>query len=193
MDPETNSATVLTVTWFTCLCGNSGREYVSSVWCNQQIRSPPPKFCGVQKFCTIFTRPSFCVYWGSGHETTHVSDFQLDPSPICTLFLKQKDAKRVKSSLYKGTEDAKKKRRAVRQKRKGLDDKHPQKEGAVYSAGTFVSDEPGPNKKCKSTIFDRGHHHHLNECWGWLTQTRRLKGIWKSFIHFCRSLAQVMP
>ena len=156
MDPKTNSATVLTVTWFTCLCGNSGREYVSSVWCNQQIRSSPPKFCGVQNFCTIFTRPSFCVYWGSGHKTTHVSNFQLDPSPICTLFLKQKNANRVKRSTYKGTykgtEDAKK-RRAVRRKQKGLNDKHSQKEGVVDSAGTFVSDEPGSNKKSKSTIL----------------------------------------
>lgn len=63
-----------------------------------------------------------------------------------THFLRLKDKKRIRSSVYKSSEGAKKKRRAVRRKRKGFDDKQSQKEGVMYLAGAFVGDQPGPSK-----------------------------------------------
>ena len=77
------------------------------------------------------------------------SCLELNPTPFCTHFLRSKDKRRVKSSVYKSSEGAKKKRRAVRRKRKRLDDKQSQK-GVMYSAGAFVGDEPGPSKRSKA-------------------------------------------
>ena len=44
---------------------------------------------------------------------------------------------------------AKKLRKLARRKRKGLDNQHQQREGVVYAAGAFDSDEPGPSKRSK--------------------------------------------
>lgn len=52
------------------------------------------------------------------------SRLHMHPTPFYTNFLRQKDKKRAKNSVHKTSEDAKKKRRALRQKQKGLDDKH---------------------------------------------------------------------
>ena len=78
------------------------------------------------------------------------SQLELEPTPFCTGFLKEKDKRRVKTSVYKNTDEAQKNRRAARRRRKGLDDKHTQREGVTYSSGASVGDEPGPSKRSKT-------------------------------------------
>ena len=51
---------------------------------NWPIRSLAPKFRSVQKFCTIFTRPSFRVYWWSGNET-NVGDKASTIANLCSI------------------------------------------------------------------------------------------------------------
>lgn len=48
------------------------------------------------------------------------SSLKLNPSPVCTTFLKHKDKQRFKTSVYKASKDAKEKRRPGRRKRKQL-------------------------------------------------------------------------
>ena len=61
---------------------------------------------------------------------------QLCPTPFCETYLKHKDSQKIKRSLYKSTDDTKK-RRVARKKRKGLEDKHARKEGVMYAPGEF--------------------------------------------------------
>ena len=75
------------------------------------------------------------------------SQLELEPTPFCTSFLNKR---RVKAGGYRNTDDAKKNMRAARRRRKGLDDKHTEREGVTYSSGAFVGDEPGPSKRSKT-------------------------------------------
>ena len=75
---------------------------------------------------------------------------QLDPSPLSQHYLKKKDLRRIRDSKYKMSETGKKHRRAAR-RRKGLDDKHKEKEGVMYASGAFDLDAPGPSKHARLT------------------------------------------
>ena len=57
----------------------------------------------------------------------------LMPTPVCVQFLSKKDKKRLRESKYKMSENAKKRHRACRRKRKGLEDKNKAKEGEICS------------------------------------------------------------
>ena len=52
---------------------------------------------------------------------------------------------------YKDSEEAKRLHRLARRKRKGLDDRHQQREGVVHVAGAFDTGDgdPGPSKRVK--------------------------------------------
>ena len=74
----------------------------------------------------------------------------LNPTALSKAFLKRKDIKRLGSSEYKSTDEAKKLRRIARRRRKGLDDRHKQGEGVMYAAGAFDAGQPGPSKRPRS-------------------------------------------
>ena len=72
---------------------------------------------------------------------------QLETSTFCDHTLTQKDKQRISNSRYKCTEAAKRLRKRARRKRKGLDDRHQEREGPMYIPGGFDSGEPGPSKR----------------------------------------------
>ncbi len=49
-------------------------------------------------------------------------------------------------------ETTQKRRRVLRRKRKGLEDKNAQKEGEMYTPGGFDAGEPGPSKHARMTV-----------------------------------------
>lgn len=65
---------------------------------------------------------------------------------LATKFLRRKDLRRLKLSVYKLSDSAKKLRKRRKRIRKGLEDQHAAREGVVYAAGAFdAGDDPGPS------------------------------------------------
>ena len=125
---------------------------------NEALHSTVWKFCpkelfmgkiGVETACSL----AVCCFNDGASSLAAVSNrLQLAPTPLSKTYLKGKDIKRLRESQYKDSEDAKKLSRLARRKRKGLDDRHQQREGIVYAAGAFDADDgdPGPSKRTRS-------------------------------------------
>ena len=59
--------------------------------------------------------------------------------------LKARDLKRLQSSQYKATGNAKVLRRKARRRKKALSDRRKRQEGVMYSSGLFDTTLPGPS------------------------------------------------
>ena len=81
------------------------------------------------------------------HYDLSLTDFKLETSTFCDHTPTQKDKQCISNSRYKCTEAAKRLRKRARRKRKGLDDRHQEREGPMYILGGFDSGEPGPSKR----------------------------------------------
>ena len=71
---------------------------------------------------------------------------QIGHVSFCEHVLHSKDKHRITKSQYKATDEAKRLRKRARRKRKGLEDKHHEKEGPMYAPGGFDAGEPGLSK-----------------------------------------------
>ena len=58
---------------------------------------------------------------------------------------------RIAKSKYKASKRGIKLRKRARKKRKGLADKHKEKEGPMYVPGGFDGSEPGPSKRVRTS------------------------------------------
>ena len=123
---------------------------------NECLHSTIWKFCpkeifmgktGVEIACAL----AVCCFNDGASSLAAITDtLHLNPTALSKAFLKRKDIKRLGSSEYKTTDEAKKLRRLARRRRKGLDDRHEQGEGVVYAAGAFDAGQPGPSKRPRS-------------------------------------------
>ena len=125
---------------------------------NEALHSTVWKFCskelfmgrsGVETACAL----AVCIFNDGASSLSALSDcLGLHPTNLARAHLKKKDKKRLAESEYKSIEGAKKLRRFARRKRKGLDDKHHEREGVVYAPGAFDTGDtgPGPSKRAKN-------------------------------------------
>ncbi|CAI8031462.1 hypothetical protein GBAR_LOCUS17853, partial [Geodia barretti] len=126
----------------------SGRKFRSIRRRKQWTRGPPAQTLPAtatqqQPEIASATAPSSVAVQepsGTPSRDATASKKKLSVSPHLLLalskaFLKRKDIKRLGSSEYKSTDEAKKLRRIARRRRKGLDDRHKQGEGVMYAAG----------------------------------------------------------
>ena len=98
---------------------------------------------GVEIACAL----AVCCFNDGASSLAALTDtLHLNPTALPKAFLKRKDIKRLGSSEYKATDEAKKLRRLARRRRKGQDDRHEQGEGVMYAAGAFDAGQPGPSR-----------------------------------------------
>ena len=78
------------------------------------------------------------------------SRLQVNPTPFCTGFLRKKGQEESQNYCIQEHRRCKEVEESSKTRRKGLDDKHSQREGVTYSSGAFVGDEPGPSNRRKT-------------------------------------------
>ena len=99
------------------------------------------------------------------HYDLSLTDFKLETSTFCDHTPTQKDKQCISNSRYKCTEAAKRLRKRARRKRKGLDDRHQEREGPnVHFRWVLTVESPVQANGCAHVPITNVHVNNVIYC-----------------------------